>query len=649
MDVFNANPVAIYDPILDIKPRTYIPVLKGGQYTSFRTFVAPDASNSSTNMNVPPPNPSTIVSRKIFLKTFPRFLFQVNFGQAQTFQQRNLFAPKAYPILSLIRTLEVIINGCSLVVPLNNILKSLLWFKYNDADEWHSYNSGTPAMLDRHADYYISKSNVAGASVGCSIPTANGMTVNFFGHPWLPRGSWPMITNPGDGAGDVTGAGLTQVTFEWQDYSPLMISPLIFDDDCEDEGFVGIQSLYINITWESRPEFAVSLSPERPNIGVGAVGNWLVVPAVWGFNDRKPELLFKYVTPPAGMAIPRSIQYNYNEIQVYYKTFNIGGVATLPSFTDELSDTIQLNAIPRYMIVAVVDDIRRNPDQDNGLKTPDIFGNITDINVNWNNQNNLLTSADAFQLYQMNRKNGYRGSWSQYSSEKILGFQEIIGNNNGRQTIDYTGAPLCIEFGTDIGLRDGEAPGLIGVYNLQVQVSGFLKCLKYTTAIPPAIPGANAGLNDFRAEIRIIIITPGVFTIYDNSASKRKGVINMAQIKAAGPGRINYKMSSKQDLIKGGKQELKRALSVAKKVAPIGDAVEMASSALGYPGVGRAIGTAARLPRSGLRFARKNKKKVKGLVRKAKAEAKKAEASLKKLAGMGINVGGMRRTKKKRR
>ena len=37
-----------------------------------------------------------------------------------------------------------------------------------------------------------------------------------------------------------------------------------------------------------------------------------------------PSMLFKYVTPPVGYSIPRSVQYNYNEINRYINPVQAG-------------------------------------------------------------------------------------------------------------------------------------------------------------------------------------------------------------------------------------------------------------------------------------------------------------------------------------
>ena len=81
--------------------------------------------------------------------------------------------------------------------------------------------------------------------------------------------------------------------------------------------------------------------------------------------------------------------------------------------------------------------------------TTDTFAQINTVSITWDNRNGLLASALSTDLYTMSVKNGLQDSfpaWAQYS-----------------------GSVLCVEMGSDIGLLDGQAPGMAGQFQLNVQ------------------------------------------------------------------------------------------------------------------------------------------------------------------------------------
>lgn len=88
----------------------------------------------------------------------------------------------------------------------------------------------------------------------------------------------------------------------------------------------------------------------------------------------------------------------------------------------------------------------------------------------------------------------------------------LSGSDNNR--INGVGSVLQLEFGTDIGLMDVEAPGLDGTYQLQIDVT--FKNVNQTEVI--------------EADMYVIVVSEGVFTIQDNRSISQIGVISRQDI-----------------------------------------------------------------------------------------------------------------------
>ena len=127
---------------------------------------------------------------------------------------------------------------------------------------------------------------------------------------------------------------------------------------------------------------------------------------------------------------------------------------------------------------------------------------LENLKISWNNSNALLADATKEQLFQMCSKNGLNDQYVTWNGFPTIN-SSIINNSTSRARtalIPGIGSVACIEFGTDIGLNPGEAPGSIGTYNLQVTM-GFKNL---------------TGGSFVAGELEMVLITsiPGVFTIF---------------------------------------------------------------------------------------------------------------------------------------
>ena len=505
-DIFTPRFVKVWDPILDNKSKKIFPVIKGGVETTEREYSTTTYSNSSVTFNVIPPNQTTFVSRRFLLKC--PVTVTINPSVSNTVEnlwQAGYIAFRQFPLHSVIKSIEIAINGQSTTLNINDFIKPLLLYHNNARDLNERNFSMTPALRDQ-SNAYDMLAPFSGTPAILNPLNQIGDSI-FDNHA---RGSFPVEVTPG------TAQTATVVTATLCE--ELLVSPLLFGG-VEDQGFIGIQKIDINITWDSsllermisQTDYTVddpasTYGVERIDVDIG-----------------QPSLLFRYVTPPIDMPIPRYIQYNYNQIQRYPKDF-----AEVTDADDHqyVSDNIQLNAIPRFLYIYL-----RDTNATRDFKTADSYMAIKKIQINWNNSNALLANATQFQLYDICRKNGVDLNWAEWSGLNMP-YVPKVGD-----PIDVTGlgSVLCLEFGTDIGLREDECPGLIGTYNLQITITA-----------------ANVRGENMTPALYMVTIIPGVFTIYDNSASKRIGVISRNEVlRSATDNQLDY-YDLQKNLMSGG-------------------------------------------------------------------------------------------------
>lgn len=544
--MFEPKYIRIDDPLIEIQSRHLFTILKGGPQTTDREFYSTSYSQSSTVFSVPPPNPTTFVSRRFLLKVPVRITITNAANVQQNPWVEGAMALRSHPIASIMRTLEVTLNGASTTLQVNDVIKPLLLFHNNERDLGNREMSMAPALRDQSQEYdmlwgYVRNPLGSFGDAGPDkIAGRGGFAVKNY--------SYAIVNNTG------------VLTIDYDLVEELLISPLLFGG-VRDQAFIGLQKVDVAITWDDNLEKVFSVN--TANMWPGTTFSVDIAPGkLVGEGISQPSMMFRYVTPPLTLEIPRSIQYSYNEIRRYIKDIS-STAAAYPAheYTVIHTDNIQLNAIPRFLYIyarpsnAYLSNSTNNVR--NSLTSPDAYFAIRNLTVNWNNQNALLSNANRERLYDISRKNGIDCSWTEFAgSDTLVG---LGGNNGPPGVVRGIGSVICLEFGTDVGLREDECPGLIGTYNLQLTLEA--KNLR----------NVQFGGGDW--SLYMITITPGIFTIYDNAANKRIGVVNreeaFAAVKLAG---YDY-YSLQKNLMSGGfkfrpLKWLRKAASVVKKAAP---------------------------------------------------------------------------------
>jgi Major capsid protein V20 C-terminal domain/Sputnik virophage major capsid protein 1st domain len=550
------RPVKVIDPELDFNKENVYAVLKGSDRTSWKPIVSTSYSNSSASFSAPPPSPDICVSRNVKLVQPVTIDFIGNAPLGQALLQSQYDAPRAYPLSSNMNSIQLDLNNTSFSINMSDTIQALL--RYHNPDKLKDGNmSTTPSTLDK-SQQYSDLSNSIHNPLGSVIDTALGGIDG--------RGAFPyqsITNNISAGIGVDTTA---QVQYNFSE--DLYLSPLIFGTECIENGFIGLQTLQLIINWASD----LTRFWCHDNSGGTTLSSISVTLGA-------PTLLFQYKTPDQLQKIPSSRNYPYYEIQRYPTDNNSALGAGLSVILP--SSNIQLNSIPRMIYVYA-----RKRNSDLTFLDTDTFLSIESISINWANNSGLLSSATKFDLYQMSKKNGCALNWRDWSGES-----SPYNSGSTVSAISGVGSILAIEFGTDIGLRSEEAPGMNGTYQLQLSVNV-----------------TNRSAASITPTLYVVVVNEGVFTIENNSAYSQIGVISKTDVINANQQEgINYndlKYMSGASIFKNFGRKLsntlrkissytRKGVKVAREIAPIAkdiyDIAKLAGMGMTKPQINRMV------------------------------------------------------------
>ncbi len=505
------DPVLVKDPVTILNNKREYAVLKSGSQATYKQFTTTSVSNSSIQFSCPPPSGGIIVDRKVYFLLPVRLTITGTVPVGESLLKAGTDAPRELPISSSIDTIQVTINNQSVSMNMADIIHPLHRFNTDEELDMLDY-SLTPSYPDQSQSY----SQLFGS---------NRNPLSFYGDSvdksMMGRGGFPfnIVSNPvNGGVGPATLTAVVDAVF----CEPIFLSPFYWGH-ANESGFYNVNTMDFNITflgnagnrmWShdaiSSGTTITSVSAQFSNFGTSPA------PFTYGNNQNQPLLLFKYITPLETEKLPfnQPITYPYFDIQ-RYPTDGPSIPATGDNTWNFVSNNIQLNSIPRRMYVFIRE---RNQDLYNTCQNPDSYFSIENVSIQFQNKNGLLSSANKRQLYEMAVKNHCNMSWSQWSGEYVYD-TGVISSGAGpfavsTNKIAGVGSILCIEFATDIGLNDIEAPGKLGQYMLQI--NGL---------------ATNVSGRDITPTMYIVVVAEGTFTVEGiGKASTNIGVITSQDI-----------------------------------------------------------------------------------------------------------------------
>ena len=472
-DQFNIQ--LVRDKRLDAKSRIGFGVYKGAQTALQSRYQATSQNTSSIIFNIQVPSENVLVQREVLFTSTLTFQltylntngvvgtpsYMVQYGRSEA------FCP--FPLQSCMSNISVTINTTTVSVPMQDIIQLIL--RMMDIEEINYYANGTPAMLDFYNTYLV----------GSTLIQANqnnplGSIANYSGMQNLPRGSFavnyigntdPNGNSPANSYLQAATVVYVQATFT----EPLLVSPFTWGKHWNDPGIHGVQTMNLQFN-------------------IGAL-NKIFKSEIYNYttvltNVKNSSLDFTFLTPHPSDLLSAKNTVPYYQIVPYKTAYN--NVLALNSTAVIPSNNFQLSTVPDKLFVGLRPTIGAYVNT-----MADYYALINSVNIQWNANSGILSSATPYQLWEMTRESGCKMSWLEWSgyfcmfvaptsgayntSFAIGGLQGTIGGPSqggpGGNGVPYgCGALLVLDYARFITItEDFFAPASIGQFSLQVQLT----------------------------------------------------------------------------------------------------------------------------------------------------------------------------------
>lgn len=446
--------VQILEPRTRLYNERVYAIFKGGRQVSWTQIAASSNTSSSQILfSAPPPNSGIIVDRKFWVRA-PVLGTFVGTG-SPLLQLGTNDGFRQFPLNSCISTTNLVLNNSSFSINTSEVLHPLLTCNGPMKDYDVDY-SLTPSMADQ-SQAYSDWATLGSARNPLNLYMENSAQVS--------RGAFPCtVVNPSGSA--VTATVAATLTEE------LFLSPLKFGPGSE-AGLIGLTSVQLTLTMNSLSQMWSHATTGNTFTSIS-----------FAFSSA-PQLLQTYITPQLIPAIPRQIMYPY------FKTeFSVtqGASLTAGSSTSMMTSNIIWPSIPKVAYLYV-----RQRTSTRDYTTPDSFGVINSVAIQFNNMSGILSNATQQDLYNIAISNGCQLSWPAWSK--------------------YRGSVLPIVFGKDVGLDAIEAPGLGGNYS-------FTATINYS----------NPSSSTVTYDLYIVYIQEGIITITEGNVLPQVSVISPKDI-----------------------------------------------------------------------------------------------------------------------
>lgn len=408
-----------------------------------------------------------------------------NIGGGASNDYDYTMALRSFPLNSCLATIDLKLNGGSTSLGSNDVIclqpylmkdKELMYFEcpvQRDSSAMYSANS---QIDDRNPfDTRIQNDNV---------PTRNSYTCTL------------LYEN-------LTSNVVTRV-YEWEIVEPLVISPLVWGNTFDDEGFANLNNITIQLRIQDINR-ALSLASGMAT-GSSVVMNLAQIQAPVTAGSVTMDLLLNYNTqdPLLAAKMASTLYYNWDLVQVDANSNSFGNTAlNNASPAGQFNgNALRLSTIPDKIYVYIKPSKRNFGSNSNVTQTiTDTFLRITNLRVQFQNTQNILGSFSEYDLWRMSVKNGLQMCWNDWKYAN--------------------GSIVIIDTVADLGLKSDEAPGE-GKYN-QIKIDGSYDCTPLIYA-----GQTQAVLYD----VMTMVVTGGEAVISPNSARFDTGGVDGASVLA---------------------------------------------------------------------------------------------------------------------
>jgi len=476
---------------------------QGVAFTNKVVQKASHVSNQSVSFNFNAPNKNTLIDRRFYCRIRFEVTFFVDNNETAPILPfpAETFCPRAFPLASISENINISINGTSISCKYSDVMMAYL--RYASPEELFAYDlSGTPSQLDFYVNYDFYEPSRSGREP--FVPLFKNTSRQ------LPRSAFNLISL---NAGEIpAGSFGVPCTFVFEIVEPIMISPLLYASSKLESGLINVDNIAITINFNDLNRVATIKSLIDATATTNIVG--------------VPELLIEYknIHTIDETKIPKIVRYKYNDTNVYRTPFPYTiGIADGNTFYSAtiLCKPIELTVCPKKIYI-YAPRIKSLGSTDAFFIT-DSFFPITAISLSYLNIGGQFSNYSQNDLYNMSRKNGYTGSFQEWSglamTYTLLGSTDsatIVSPDGLDGRIGLVGGPLCIDC-TDLALPSNIASGTLVSSQLQVTVTVMNQDNVYT--------GADG-------EIVIVIVNDGIMELSENKMTTRIGYINQQDVLA---------------------------------------------------------------------------------------------------------------------
>jgi hypothetical protein len=484
----DVSTVLVKDSVIgDITPDLSYAIKSGASSKTFQSFVATSTSNSNLSWNVTVPSENVVIDREVLIQTGLSFTVRVNGCPAdeKAFDYGLLDSLQAFPLASLMTTLNAQINNTSVSINLQDVLPQLVTM--TSKRELQHWNGMTPCLRDQtYANYFD--------GVGTNANPLGSIDNASYDEMLLPRGAHPVVCVIAQFEADNTYVSASPVCVTTGNYfliavqtivcEPLFLSPFIYaHPEFNAQGLLGINNMVIqanignlNRVFSASP-FSAEGSPLTYVVEAGIANafnghgatpqpNLFQVNAptllASGAGASNTQLLFQFLSTQPSDVIETKNSVPYMDFPRFITpTSGTSALARLGTATYSAS-SIQLNQIPDLFIICL-----RKPIASMSAKDSNSFLKINSININFSNISGLLSSATPYDLWRMSVKNGSTQNWSEFSGQNTY----KDSDTGAGKLVSTTGSLLVINPAYDLGISDYLSCGSIGQYNFQFSVN----------------------------------------------------------------------------------------------------------------------------------------------------------------------------------
>lgn len=542
--------------IADITDQETFGVQSGAAQSTFQSFAATSASNSSIVFSIQIPSENIVIDRHLLLQS--QMAFTVNLANVpvgnQCFQYGLTDSLNSFPLNSVFTTVQCTINNTSVSTNESDILAMIL--RMNDNRVLSRYNSMTPSLPDNCYGNY--KDGILTNNNPLASYNNNGYDTDFVSRGCFKLDfqqidhyvngvyldSSPMSTNTSD---------TWKVSIKVTITEPMLcLSPWLNCRPNNEAGLVGINnmSFVLNIDQSLKKLFStanVSVNGsgdgltsyiQSINLGISPHGG---VQNNNGFNNTKLLFNFLSLQPEQYAKLSTKNVVSYLEYPRFLSNFN-NTTAIAPGQTAQLtSQSIQLNQIPALIMISC-----RVPLSSQNWAYTNSFLAIKNISINFNNASGLLASATTNDLYNISFANGSAQSWAEFNGQAA-----VNDNTTGlTRTIPTTGSMLVLNPVYNFGLSSMLSNSSLGQYQFQFNLNVYNQ---FPFTITP--------------EICIVTMNEGIFVSNSGTSAIHTGILTKERVletKAQNP--VPHLSSNEYESLVGGKLQNRGMSNVLKMI-----------------------------------------------------------------------------------